>query len=141
MEERTTALENAAGQDPKTLDRRQFNLAAALAMLSGVAITISAACSSNNSYNPTAPPTPGPTPTPAPADKTGAISNNHGHVATITGAQLAAGGAINLDIRGTATHTHTVALSAADIMAIAANQQVARESSTDNSHSHTVTFN
>jgi hypothetical protein len=36
------------------------------------------------------------------------ISANHGHSAVITGAQLTAGGAVELNIRGTATHAHTV---------------------------------
>jgi hypothetical protein len=65
----------------------------------------------------------------------------HGHSAVITGAQLTAGGALSLDIRGTATHTHTVELSGADLTAIAANTKVSMESSTDSAHSHTVTFN
>jgi hypothetical protein len=46
-----------------------------------------------------------------------------------------------LDIQGAAAHPHTVSLSAAEIGMIAANQQVAKPSSTDNGHSHTVTFN
>jgi hypothetical protein len=145
METRMTDAGARTPEDPKTLDRRQFSLAAALAVLSGVAITISSACSSSNSYMPSSPsPTPTPTPNPTPAatgDKMGVISNNHGHVAIITGAQLTAGNAIQLDIRGSATHTHTVSLSAADIATIAASQQVARQSSTDSGHSHTVTFN
>ena len=42
---------------------------------------------------------------------------------------------------GTATHTHTVDLSAAEITAIAGGTKTSKESSTDASHSHTVTFN
>jgi hypothetical protein len=127
----------------KVVGRRQFTLASAMAVLSGVAITITSACGGSGS--PAAPstpaPTPAPTPTPAAADKTGAISDNHGHSAVITGAQLTAGGALALDIRGTATHTHTVELSAAEITSIAANQRVAKSSTTTNGHDHTVTFN
>ncbi len=117
----------------RTLDRRQFTLATALAALSGVVITISSACGSSNS-SPTGS-------TGGTSDKTGVISNNHGHVAVITGAELTAGGAVVLDIQGTATHTHSVSLSAAQIGQIAANQQVAVQSSTNSGHSHTVTFN
>ena len=78
------------------IDRRQFTLASAMAILSGVAITITSACGGGSS--PTAPtpaPTPTPVPTPAPpaaADKTAVIGSNHGHVGTITAAQLTAGG-------------------------------------------------
>ena len=46
-----------------------------------------------------------------------------------------------LDIQNIATHTHKVDLSADDMTAIAANQRVSRESTTDSGHSHTVTFN
>jgi hypothetical protein len=74
-------------------------------------------------------------------DKTGSISANHGHVARIAGAELTAGGALSLDIRGSADHPHTVELSAAEVDAIAASQRVSKTSSTDASHSHVVTFN
>ncbi len=138
MQEEKSVLDTA-------VDRRQFTLASAMAILSGVAITITEAACGGSSYSPGSPtptPTPTPNPTPAPTgDKTGTISSNHGHEAVITGAKLTAGAAISLDIRGTASHPHTVELSAAEIASIAANQRVSKESSTDNSHSHTVTFN
>ena len=131
-------------KETKTLDRREFTLAAAMAALSGVAITISA-CGGGGS------PTSSSTPTPPPSggggaatDKTGVIGTNHGHSgAVITAAQLTAGGALSLNIEGTAGHPHTVELAAADIAAIASNQRVARESTSDGAppHSHTVTFN
>lgn len=127
----------------KAIDRRQFTLASAMAILSGVAITITSACGGGGS-SPSSPsnPTPAPTPTPAASgDKVGAISDNHGHSAVITGAQLTAGGALSLDIRGTATHPHTVALSATEIAAIAGNQRVSKSSSANDGHDHTVTFN
>jgi len=126
----------------RIVDRRQFTLASAMAILSGVAITITSACGGSSS-SPSSPSTPAPTPTPTPTatDKVGAISDNHGHSAVITGAQLTAGGALSLDIRGTATHTHTVQLSAAEITSIAGNQRVAKSSSNTNGHDHTVTFN
>ena len=132
-------------QETKTFDRRTFTLEAALAVLSGVAITISG-CGGGSS--PTSPgPTPAPTPTPTTGDKTGSISLNHDHRAVITAAQLTAGGALSLNIQGGADHSHTVALNAADIADIAANQRVSRESTEDGSggiygnHGHTVTFN
>ena len=123
----------------KVVGRRQFTLASAMAVLSGVAITITSACGGSGS--PAAPSTPAPTPFPTEPDEVGAISDNHGHSAVITGAQLTAGGALSLDIRGTATHTHTVQLSAAEITSIAGNQRVAKSSSNTNGHDHTVTFN
>jgi len=119
------------------LDRREFTLAAILAMLSGVTITISGCGGSSSPSMPTTPTTQ----PPATADKTGTISANHGHVAIITAARLTAGQAISLDIQGTASHTHTVELSAAEIVSIAGNTRVSKESTTTSGHSHTVTFN
>jgi hypothetical protein len=136
MQEDKSALE-------KTVGRRGFTLASAMAILSGVAITIvDSGCGGSSS--PTMPPTPTPTPNPNPtpsADKVGQISANHGHTATITAARLAEGGDYVLDIEGQAGHPHSVNLSGADMMAIANNQRVSKESSTDSGHSHTVTFN
>ena len=115
------------------LTRREFTLESALAILSAATITIS--CGKDNK---TTTPTPTPTPT---TDKNGTISANHGHVATITAAQLTARNMISLDIRGTATHTHTVEVSMTEVSSIAGGAQVAKQSTTDNAHNHTVTFN
>jgi hypothetical protein len=71
----------------------------------------------------------------------GVISVNHGHVATVTSAQLTAANAVTLNIQGQATHNHTVQLSQAEIGQIAARQRVSKDSSEDQSHQHTVTFN
>lgn len=130
-------------KEKSTLDRRQFTLAAAMAALSGVAITISA-CGGGGSGSPSSPSTGGTGSsggTSSGGDKVGQISANHGHSAVITSAQLTAAGALSLDITGSAGHPHTVALSGAEIASIAAGQRVAKESSNDVGHSHTVTFN
>jgi hypothetical protein len=127
----------------KTVDRREFTLAAALAALSGVAITISAsACGGGSSPSSPSTPTPSPGGGGAATDKTGVIGSNHGHDnAVITAAQLTAPTQISLDIRGQATHPHTLTLTAAEVASIAANQRISKESSSDNGHSHSVTFN
>jgi len=117
-------------KEAKHLDRREFTLAAAMAALSGVAITISA-CGGGGS--PSSPSVTG--------DKTGVIGSNHGHTAVITSGQLSAGDALSLNIRGGSDHPHTVTLTAADMTAIAGNSRVSRESTTDDGHSHSVTFN
>ncbi len=121
------------------LTRRDFTLAAAMAILSGVAISVSGCGGSNSSGSP-ASPTPASS-TPTGTDKTGAISSNHGHSAMVASAQLGASGGITLNIQGTSSHPHTVALTGADLSAIANNQRVSKESSNDASHTHTVTFN
>lgn len=119
----------------RSLDRRTFTLEFALAALSGAVITISG-CGGGSSGSPSGPSGGG-------GGKTGSISANHGHTAFITSAELTAGNAVTLNIRGQATHDHIVTLSAADVMAIAANQRVSTTSSVGdaNAHNHTVTFN
>jgi hypothetical protein len=129
-------------KEEKGLARREFTVAAALAALSGVAITISStACGGSSS--PSAPSTPAPPPAGGggSGDKVGVISADHGHRAVIAAAQLASPGDITLEIRGSADHPHSVTLSAGEVANIAANQRVSKESSTDAAHSHTVTFN
>jgi hypothetical protein len=122
--------------DNTLLDRREFTLQSALAILSAATITISGCGGGDDS------PSPGPSPSPNPGTNvTGNVAANHGHVATITAAQLTAANAIQLEIRGTADHPHTVDLSAAEVAQIGARQTVAKNSTTDAGHSHTVTFN
>ena len=160
---------DSTSREARRLDRREFTLEAALAMLSGVAITISACGGGGSSpgsptavASPTPAPTPTPTPTPTPeatpsptpsptatpspspspvSDKDGTISSNHGHAARVTAAQQLAGGALLLDITGAASHPHTVQLSAGEVRDIAEGKRVSESSSTDSGHSHTVTFN
>ena len=129
----TTSLEQTAGDEPQNPDRREFTVQTMLALLGGVTITMSA-CGDDD--GPIAP-----SPTPDGSNITGSISANHGHSAVITGAQLSAGNIVTLEIRGTATHPHTVELTAGEVQQLAARQRVARESSTDDGHRHTVTFN
>ena len=130
-------------EQSRVLSRREFTLEWALAMLAGVVITVSGCSDSPSS------PTPPPTPTPPPGgggggstgDVTGDVSANHGHVATVTGAQITSAGALSLNIMGQATHPHTVSLSASQVQTIGARQRVSVTSTTDDAHSHTVTFN
>jgi hypothetical protein len=117
-------------RDPM-LDRREFTLAALLAMLSGVSITISGCGGSSSPSDPTGQPS---------SDKTGQISANHGHTAVITSAQLTAGGALVVTLQG-GGHSHSVDLSAAEVVQIRDGQRVAKESSSTDGHRHTVTFN
>ncbi|MEO6222472.1 MAG: hypothetical protein ABIP90_04420 [Vicinamibacterales bacterium] len=126
-------------EEEKTFDRREFTLAAAMAALSGVVITISA-CSGGSTPSPTGPGTP-PPPGGGTADKTAAVSENHGHAAVITGGQLSPANALTLDIRGAADHAHIVTLSAAEVSAIARGETVSKESTFELVHRHTVRFN
>jgi hypothetical protein len=122
----------------RTLDRREFTLQSAMAILSAATITISG-CGGGSSPAPS--PSPNPNPNPGGGDVAGTIDGNHGHSAVITSAVLTAGNAIQLDIRGGADHPHTVSLSAGEVTMIGAGQRVAKTSTNDQGHSHTVTFN
>ena len=119
------------------IDRREFTLQAAMAILAGCTITVAEGCGSSSS---SMPPSPTPAPIGAPTDVTGSISANHGHTAVITGAQITAGNAIALDIQGSATHTHTVQISQADLTSLKNRQAVSRDSTNNSGHMHTVTF-
>lgn len=127
-----------------SLTRREFTLQSALAMLSGVAITITACSDSGSPSSPSTPSTPAPTPTPSSpptGSVTGTISANHGHQAVITGAQLTAGNAIELDITGAANHSHRVSLTADQVDQIGSGARVTQTSTVNSGHAHSVTFN
>jgi hypothetical protein len=62
-------------------------------------------------------------------------------VAVVTGAQLVAGNAVQLDIRGEADHNHQVTLAAEAVRSIQAGRPVATDSTSTADHLHTVTFN
>jgi uncharacterized protein (DUF849 family) len=117
-------------------DRREFTVAAMLAMLGGVSITISGCGKAASSpSSPSVPSTPAPV-----ADKAGTIANNHGHVAVITGAQLTAASTLALSLQGTASHNHMLELSGAELAQIRDGRTFAKEC-TGTSHTHMVTFN
>lgn len=123
------------------LTRREFTLQWAMTVLGGVVITITG-CGDSSSESPSSPsPTTTAPPTSGSGDVQGAISANHGHTAVITAGQLAAGNQVILDIRGNADHTHSVTLTAAEVMQIAAGQRVSEQSTSNQSHTHFVTFN
>jgi len=116
-----------------SVTRREFTLEAALAILAGCVISIAeTGCGSDS--------TPAPTPLPAVADVPGVISANHGHTAVVLAAQITAGNAVSLDIQGQATHAHQVSVSQANLATLKSRQPVSVTSTTDASHSHTVTF-
>ena len=115
--------------------RREFTLDAALALLAGCVITISDGCGNSTTSPSEASPT----------DVTGSISSNHNHSAVITAAEITAAAAFTLNIQGTAAHSHTVALTQADLTSLKSRQSITKDSSTDQSntfglHSHSVTF-
>jgi hypothetical protein len=122
--------------DNRELSRREFSVEALTALFAGVVITVTA-CDDDGSTLVVGP---------GGADVSGSISANHGHVATVTSVELAAGNTVALSIRGTADHPHTVTLSASEVVQIQNRQRVTATSTTDVSqafgtHAHTVTFN
>ena len=129
-------MSDQRGGEPDMLGRREFTLQSALALLAGVVITVDGCGGSDAPTNPT--------PTPAPAapsaDVNGSVSNNHGHVAVVTTAQITAGSALSLNIQGGATHPHTVDLTQAELVSLRNRQAVSKDSTNNNGHMHTVTF-
>jgi hypothetical protein len=122
------------------MDRREFTLESALAVLGAAVVTISGCGGGGSPAASTPPPATGGSPNPS-ADKLGGISDNHGHVAMITSAQLVAANAISLDIRGSADHTHVLTLTANDVTNIGGGTRLQRECTSGTGHIHTVTFN
>ena len=112
--------------------RRRFIGAAAAALFAGVVIQITG-CSTDDKED-SAPPA---------GSKTGVVTDNHPspHKAVITKAELDAGGAVTLSIKGSADHTHTGALTADQVVAIKAGTHVMITSSTFDSHQHMIMFN
>jgi hypothetical protein len=132
--------EKEASMPEEGVDRREFALRSVMAMLAGVTITVSGCGGGGGGTGGGGSPTQ-PTTDPSTGDKVGNISADHGHRAVITAAELAAGGALILQIRGTADHPHTVPLTADEVVAIRNGQRVGKGSSDEDFHTHTVTFN
>ena len=125
------------------LTRREFNQASISALFVGMTVWMSG-CGSSSTSSPASPTGTSGTPSTSSGgvgDKSGSISANHGHVATVTAAQLQARGAVTLHIQGTASHDHTLDLTSGEISQIAAGGRVSKDSSSDAAHTHTVTFN
>ncbi len=108
------------------MNRREFTVEAALALLGGAFITISG-CES------------GTEPSAVIADIPGEIASNHGHFVTLTAAGLRAGADFDVDIRGSSGHNHVVSLTTVDL-AILRNGGVVQKESTGTRHTHLITF-
>ena len=77
--------------------------------------------------------------TPAEASVVVTITANHGHELDLSVSQLS-GGMLTLDIQRSSTHPHGVVLSMADLQAIAAGTRVTVDSSSNDGHTHGVSF-
>jgi len=128
------------------INRTQF-LRSALA-LAGVGIGAAGlvACSNDNGY--------GGTPAPGTGDAAGSggltdacdthpptdtIAANHGHVLTVTAADAAAAVDKVYDIMGSASHTHSVTISAAMFALLETGTVITTTSTTSAGHSHGIT--
>jgi len=129
----------------KKINRTEF-LRSALA-LAGVGIGAAglAACSNDNGYGGNSPPGTGATggggltdacDTHAPTDT---IASNHGHVLVVTAADAAAGADKTYDIMGTASHTHSVTITAAMFSMLETGTVITTTSTTNSGHSHGIT--
>lgn len=67
---------------------------------------------------------------------TSQIANNHGHVLSVPGADLAATRDHTYNIQGAADHTHSVTLTTAELMTLAAGGTVTATSTLGGGHTH-----
>ena len=101
---------------PVDLERRHITALAALTLLGGATITITG-CGGGGGSSPAAAPAPPAATPPAAAScpsgsACGQVDGDPAHRAEITAAQLSAGGALELDIKGSSVHSHTGSLTA-----------------------------
>jgi hypothetical protein len=69
------------------------------------------------------------------------VSGSHSHTVPFTQDELDQGDAVTLTLTGQTSHTHTLNLSSAKLSDIDDGLSLLAESSTDNGHSHCVSFN
>jgi hypothetical protein len=67
------------------------------------------------------------------------IASNHGHVLLVDKADVAAAAAKTYDIMGTADHTHSVTISAANFAQLMGNHAINVQSTVGAAHQHSVT--
>jgi len=105
------------------------------AMATGSAVLLFHGCGGGSDYNG------GTAPAPAPGGAScspAQISDNHGHELVIAKSDLDSMTAITYDIHGSADHTHSVTLSAAQLAQLKSGATVAVTSSTTALHDHRV---
>jgi hypothetical protein len=68
----------------------------------------------------------------------GRLGRNHGHVLTVSFADVTKGAEKTYELAGTATHPHAVTLSADDMKSLLAGKVLRTRSTTDRGHSHRV---
>jgi hypothetical protein len=122
------------------LDRKEF-LKTALTMAGfGFAVTRVAACGSDTPGGTGAAGTGGGGNACATTAPNETIGSNHGHVLTVSQADVAAAAAKTYSIQGTSAHDHMVTVSAASFATLKAGGTLNLTSTTVSSHSHTVTI-
>jgi hypothetical protein len=71
---------------------------------------------------------------------TSAIAGNHGHVITVTKADIMAGVDKDYHIMGAATHDHVLTITAAQFAMLALNTNISDTSTTTSLHDHVITI-
>ena len=144
--------DSKTGPSSETATRREFTAASISALFVGMGVTLSGCGGGSSGDYGTAPSAASPAASAATSngDKTGQISGNHGHSAVITGAQLQAGGAVDLQIQGIADHSHGLKLSVDQVRQVATGTRVTKQTDAAQTageygsygeHDHTVIFN
>jgi hypothetical protein len=120
------------------LDRREFiKRLSVLGMGAGILATL-AGCESDDNADDS-----GQTNAPASSgysNRSASIGSNHGHSATLSASQQAAGNAVTLSLSSGGGHTHSVSFSASQVQTIADGGSASSQSSNNAGHSHSVSF-
>jgi hypothetical protein len=66
------------------------------------------------------------------------IAGNHGHVLMVSKAEVTAAADKTYDITGTAAHSHSVTVTAANFATLASNQSVSLTSTSGGNHTHSI---
>lgn len=115
-----------------TMTRKQFLRSVVGVGVGAVGVAVLAGCGGDDGA--------GPVDAPAAVctTPTAAIQGNHGHVITVTLAEVTAGVDKTYDIMGTSAHTHSVTITAADFVMIKAGTTRMVVSTTGGGHTHPV---
>ncbi|HEY4244589.1 MAG TPA: hypothetical protein VGM88_32470 [Kofleriaceae bacterium] len=126
------------------LTRKEFlgSILKGTAGVAGVALLVGAGCGGDDSGTPDAAHHPDGSSAAANCEMNGTtdvIAANHGHVLTVSKEDVTAGADKTYDIMGTATHTHSVEITAAMFTMLQGNMTIMTTSSTTAQHSHMIT--
>lgn len=122
------------------MDRKTFIRKTAGSLLLAVPAYALLSCSSSSDDSNSNPPPTGGNPDCLANGTNSNISSNHGHIITVSSADVNAGAEKTYDITGSGNHSHSVTVSAANFNTLKSNQQISVNSTSGDGHTHNVTI-